>query len=175
MASVARAAGVSRQALYLHFADRSALILAAVHYADEQRGIPAAVQRIAGATSGEEALAAMVDMQAQLNPGILPLARVLEAARRDDADAERSWRDRLANRLNGCRTIVAALQRDGRLRPGLDPDVAADLIWILTSLRTWEDLTQVRKWTAAEYEARMKDALAAVILPPAPRPARRTR
>ena len=38
MATIARAARVSRQAMYLHFADRADLILALVRHADEKRG-----------------------------------------------------------------------------------------------------------------------------------------
>jgi AcrR family transcriptional regulator len=43
MSAVARAAGVSRQALYLHFADRAALLLAVVDHIDEREGLAAAI------------------------------------------------------------------------------------------------------------------------------------
>jgi AcrR family transcriptional regulator len=43
LADLARAAHVSRQALYLHFTDRSALLVALVRHADERRELPAAI------------------------------------------------------------------------------------------------------------------------------------
>jgi AcrR family transcriptional regulator len=164
MAAVARAARVSRQALYLHFADRADLLLAAVSYADDRRGIPEAVARVREAPSGVAALREMAAMQARLNPGVWPLARALDSVRRHDTAAERSWQDRLAARLDGCRAIVEHLQRDGALRPGVDAAVASDLLWTLTSLRMWEDLVLLRGWTAAEYEERLTDLLCRVLV-----------
>jgi AcrR family transcriptional regulator len=159
LAEIARAARVSRQALYLHFADRAALFLALVRHADEQRGLAAAIQRIEDAPTGVAALREAVAMQATMNPKIWPLARIFESVRRQDEAAERSWQDRLEHRLQGCRMGVARLAREGTLRPGLDPDVAADLLWTLTSLRTWEDLVLQRGWSPEQYEKRLGDAL----------------
>ncbi len=153
LSEVARAARVSRQAIYLHFADRAELFTAVVRHGDEQRGIPAAVQRVMDAPSGVDAIRAMVALQARLNPDIWPIARALEAVRRVDAAAERSWQDRLEHRLNGCRAIAARLAQEGMLRPGMPEGVAADLLCTLTSLRMWEDLVLERGWTATQYEA----------------------
>jgi AcrR family transcriptional regulator len=150
---VARAARVSRQAIYLHFADRAQLFTAVVRHGDEQRGIPAAVQRVMDAPSGVDAIRTIVALQASLNPDIWPIARALEAVRRVDAAAERSWQDRLEHRLNGCRAIVARLAQEGTLRPGMPQGVAADLLCTLASLRMWEDLVLERGWTAKQYEA----------------------
>jgi AcrR family transcriptional regulator len=152
LSEVARAARVSRQAIYLHFADRAELFTAVVRHGDEQRGIPAAVQRVMDAPSGVDAFRVMVGLQASLHPDIWPIARALEAVRRVDAAAERSWQDRLEHRLNGCRAIVARLAQEGTLRPGMPQGVAADLLCTLTSLRMWEDLVLERGWTAKVYE-----------------------
>jgi AcrR family transcriptional regulator len=155
LADVARAARVSRQALYLHFADRAALLLAVVQYADEQRGLGEAIDAVRTAPTGVIALEHMVAQQARMNPGIWPLAHVLESVRRIDAAAERSWQDRLAHRLEECRAIVVTLAAEGRLRPDVSIDVATDLLWAFTSLRMWEDLVLQRGWTTELYEAQV--------------------
>jgi AcrR family transcriptional regulator len=152
LSDVARAARVSRQAIYLHFADRADLFTAVVRHGDEQLGIPAAVRRIADAPSGVDAIRAMVALQARLNPEIWPIARAFEAVRRLDAAAERSWQDRLEHRMGGCRAIAARLVREGTLRAGMPEGVAADLLHTLTSLRMWEDLVLERGWSARQYE-----------------------
>jgi AcrR family transcriptional regulator len=157
MAEVARAARVSRQALYLHFADRAALFTALVRHADEQRGLPEAIQRIVDAPSGVAALLEMVALQARLNPGIWPVTRAFEAVRRRDAAAERSWQDRLEHRWQGCRAMVARLAQEGTLRAGLEQEAAADLLWTMMSLRMWEDLVLGRSWSAGEYQERVGD------------------
>ena len=164
LAEVARAARVSRQALYLHFADRADLLLALVRYADERRGLPAAIQRIADAPTAIAALHEMVAMQAKMNPMIWPLARLIDSVRRQDKAAELSWQDRIASRLQGCRRIVARLNQEGSLQPGLHAGVAVDLLWTLTSLRTWEDLVLLRGWTTRQYKEQLTGILMRVLV-----------
>jgi AcrR family transcriptional regulator len=163
MARIAKAARVSRQAMYLHFADRADLMLALVRHADEKRGMQNEIRRIAEAPTGAAAMAEMVALQARMNPGIWAIARALDAVRRTDEDAERGWQDRLKNRLWGCGQIAARLQQDGTLKPGISQEEAADLLWNITSLHTWEDLVLMRGWTAVQYEQRvtrlLRDAL----------------
>jgi AcrR family transcriptional regulator len=152
MAQIARAARLSRQAVYLHFADRAALMVAVARHLDEQLGLPADIQRMRDAPGGAAMLDAVVSMQARRNPALWAVARALDAVRRTDAAAERAWQDRLADRLEGCRAIVSRLQAEGNLRAGLDPAIAADLLWTITSLRTWEDLVLQRGWSAERYQ-----------------------
>jgi len=155
MAEIGRVARVSRQAVYLNFADRGDLLLALVRYVDEKRGLPAELQKIANARTGLTALREMVSLQARMNPGVWAVARALDAVRRTDDAVERSWQDRRKSRLDGCRAIVLRLSRDGVLRKEIDFDTAADILWSVTSLRTWEDLVLQRGWTAHQYEERI--------------------
>src|ERR1700745_2137516 len=99
MADIAKAAHVSRQAMYLHFADRADLMLALVRYADEKRGLDNEIRKIAEAPTGVAAMREMVSLQARMNPGIWAIARALDAVRRTDEAAERGWQDRLKHRL----------------------------------------------------------------------------
>jgi AcrR family transcriptional regulator len=159
LADVAKAARVSRQALYLHFKNRAALFLAVAQHADDKRGLPEAIRRLQQAPTGLEALHHLAATRAALNPEIWPLARILDSVRREDRAAEITVQNRLEARLGACRTIVAQLAKDGSLRPDVDPAIAADLLWAFTSLRTWEDLVLVRGWTAAQYGERLAAAL----------------
>ena len=159
MAEIATAADVSRQAVYLHFADRGELFVALVRYVDEKRGLAQEIQKIADAPNGVAALTEMAAVQARTNPGVWAMARAFDAVRRTDKAVEQSWQDRLEDRLKGCREVVSRLQQEGTLRPGLDPTAAADLLWTLTSLRTWEDLVLQRGWSAQQYEEHVSELL----------------
>jgi AcrR family transcriptional regulator len=152
MAQIARAARMSRQAVYLHFADRGELLVAIVRYCDQKRGLEAEIHKIREAPTGVEAMRRMVSLQARSNHEIWAAARTFDAVRRTDPAAERSWQDRLQHRLEGCREIMRRLQQDGDLLSGVDLATAADLLWTITSLRMWEDLVLQRGWTAARYE-----------------------
>jgi AcrR family transcriptional regulator len=161
MAEIASAAGVSRQAVYLHFVDRADLMLALVRHADEKRGLEKEIRRVREAPNAVEALREMVALQARMNPSIWAAARAVDAVRRIDEAAERGWQDRLQFRLEGARQLIQWLKKEGHLRRGLDPAVAADLLWTITSLRTWEDLVLERGWSARRYETHVTALLLA--------------
>jgi AcrR family transcriptional regulator len=164
LVQIARHAGVSRQAVYLHFADRAALFLALVRHVDAQRDLAGALKRLDEAPTGVAALQAAVDMQADLNPALYPIAAAMDAVRRQDEAMEQAWQDRLANRLRGARAIADRLAAEGALRPGLAPDTAADLVWTMISLRMWEDLVVGRGWTAERYREHIGEALRRALL-----------
>ena len=110
MAQIAKTARLSRQAVYLHFADRAALMVAIARHLDERMGLPADIQRMIDAPTGAAMLEAGVSIQARRNPSAWAVAR------------------------------------------GLDPAVAAELLWTLRSLRVWEDLVLARGWSAQQYQ-----------------------
>jgi AcrR family transcriptional regulator len=171
MIQIARAARISRQAVYLHFADRTTLLVALARRLDESIGLPEAIQAVREASTGTEMVEALVALQAAKNPALWAVARAVDAVRRTDAAAERAWRDRLDHRLEGARGIVSRLQAEGRLRPGLDPAAAADLLWTMTSLRLWEDLVLERGWSPGQYQEHMTRFLLEILTgdPRAPR------
>ena len=166
MAQIAKAARMSRQAVYLHFSDRGELLLALVRYTDQKRGLELEVQHIHDAPTGIEGIRRMVSLQARSNPVIWPVARLLDGARRSDPEVERSWQDRLQHRLIGCRQIMRKVQDDGDLVPNVPVDCAADMLWTLTSLRMWEDLVVVRRWPPKKYEEYVFDLLRRALIRP---------
>ena len=159
MAQIAKAARVSRQAVYLHFADRADLMVALARHVDDTLGLPAEIERLIAQPTGIQMLRGFVSLQARGNPAVWAVARAVEGVRRTDAAAARAWQDRLADRLAGCRAIVSRLQAEGNLRPGLDPSGAADLLWTITSLRMWEDLVLERGWSAQKYQGYLTNVL----------------
>jgi len=151
MAEVAAGAGVSRQAVYLHFADRTALLAALVRHVDEARA--AKVAAIAHAPSARAAVAAMVALQAADNPALWPLTRIFDSLRYGDPAVEAVWQNRQTCRLQLCRAIAQRFQEEGALAPHLSLDTAADLLGSLASLRLWEDLVVGRGWSAERYRS----------------------
>jgi AcrR family transcriptional regulator len=160
MGAIAKASGLSRQALYLIFEDRADLFIGLLRFVDGRRGLVEELAKIREAPSGVEALLAIIDLQARLNPGYKPIVDAFEILRRQDPAAEKAWQDRLHHRLAGARAVVARIADEGRLRPGIDHAAAADLIWTLTSIATWDDLVTRRGWSADEY----RKHLAALLL-----------
>jgi AcrR family transcriptional regulator len=159
MAEIAKAARLSRQAVYLHFADRADLMLALVRYAHEKLGAAEQLLKLEQAANGVAAMKLWVSLQAHTNPRIWSVARSLEVVRRTDEAAEQGWQDRLKHRLELCRRIVTRMYNDGALKRRVTPQVATELLWSITSLRAWEDLVLERGWTASQYEGRITTLL----------------
>ena len=159
MAQIAKASRLSRQAVYLHFADRADLMVAVARHVNESLGLPAEIQRIMNTHTGMGMIEAFVSMQARGNPAVWAVARAIDAVRRTDAAAARAWQSRLKSRLEGCRAIVSRLKAEGSLRPELDPSIAADLLWTMTSLRMWEDLVLEREWSPEQYQVYVTNVL----------------
>jgi AcrR family transcriptional regulator len=155
MAAIAQAAGLSRQALYLHFADRAQLMVALVRHAHEKLGPASKAREVDDAPGGEAALRTWVAAQATMNPRIWPVAWAFDGVRRTDKDAEAAWQDRQKHRHEKCRAIIERIRKEGALKPGLDAGTATDLLWTITSLRTWEELVLDRGWTADQYRERV--------------------
>ena len=138
MAEVAAAAGVSRQAVYLHFPDRAALLAALRDRLDLADG-PQIVEQ---APSARAALTAVLARLAENYPAIWP---VLQAAGTTGA----------ASRLPLCQALVARFRSEGALAPHLSPATAADILYSLTSPALWHELVQTRGWDAARYRTHL--------------------
>src|SRR5258708_37279988 len=87
MAEIAKAARVSRQAVYLHFADRADLMLALVRYAHEKLGVAEQVIKLEQAANGVAAMKLWVSLQGRHNPSVWPVARCLDVVLRMDQAA----------------------------------------------------------------------------------------
>ena len=80
MAEIAKAARISRQAVYLHFADRAELLVELVRHLDGKLGLEADIRRIREAASGADSIREMVAMQARRNPALWAVAREIGRA-----------------------------------------------------------------------------------------------
>ena len=74
MGDIAAAAGISRQAVYLHFASRAELLVATTHHIDEQLGLDRRLARSRAAGSGAERLDAYIEFWGNYIPGIYGVA-----------------------------------------------------------------------------------------------------
>ncbi len=173
--AIGREAGVSRQAVYLHFQSKAGLLLALVEHVDEQHDLAASIAPIALAPDGPSMLDALVEHTASYTPLIHRIATLLDTARRTDPDAEAAWQNRMADRRAGHRRLAARLAQEGRLDRGWSIEGAADLLWTLTSIRVWEDLVIERGWPRTRYIRHLRQVLRASLLAPRSRPATRSK
>jgi AcrR family transcriptional regulator len=168
MAAVADRAGVSRRAVYLHFASRTELLTALFGYVSEQEGLAASLQPVWEAPDAAAALRQWAAHLARFHPRILAVARALQRVRRGDPDAAAHWRLVMADQQACCRRLAARLAGEGRLARGWTVPAAADMLWALMSFELLEELLVDRGWSPARYRAHMARLLASTFLRPDP-------
>ena len=166
MAAVARATGISRQALYLHFADRAALLLAVVEHVDEREGLGAAIAAVEAAPDAAAQVRAWADMQARRNPRIASLARALDQSRHADDPATAAWRNRTENRMRAATALAQRLRSEGLLHRSWTTAEAATLLWELLSFRVWDDLVNEASMAPERYAEIVTTASLATLAAP---------
>lgn len=147
MTDIARAAGVSRQAVYLHFASRAELLIAATRHLDMRHDIQGQLTESREAPTGRARLRAWVKVWGHYIPCIYGVGKALMAMQDHDAEARAAWDGRMAAVREGCAAAVAALERDGDLTTRLSRDEAVDFLWSLQSVRMWEHLRHDCGWS----------------------------
>ena len=137
MADVAHEAGLSRQAVYLHFPDRAGLLSALLARTGTEQG----PDGIEGAPSARAALAALVARLAETYPKAWPVVRAMSG---EVADAG----------LNAnCRALAERFRAEGALAHHLSQSAATDLLATLLSLALWKELVIGRGWDSARYKS----------------------
>ena len=159
MEGIARAAGVSRQSVYLHFGSKTGLLLALVAHVDARRDVNDLVDRLWTLPDALTALEAVADLAAATNPEVHRVALALDAARRWDAAFKPAWQDRTTRRLQRYRRLAGWLERDGFLGAGWRIEHATDFIWSLTSVQTYDQLVVERGLPIEGYTTLVRTAL----------------
>lgn len=164
MAEVAEAAGLTRQAIYVHFRSRGGLLVALVRRADERADIHAQFRRALSTAKAADRLEAFLGVWFNFVPEIYPVASMLSRARADDPEAAAAWTDRMTALHHGFGSLATSLRRDGALAGGWTAPAAADYLWAGSSLPTWELLAITRGWGAAKTSKILRRTLAAAVL-----------
>lgn len=169
MAAVAERAGVSRRAVYLHFATRTELLTALYRSLGETEDLGRSLQAVWDCPDAVTALTEWAEHIARSHPRILGIIRAVERARYGDPDAAELWRTAQGNWHKGSRRLIRWLADEGRLAPRWTVDTAADLMWALMSIDVLDRLINQRHWS----RRRTADQLAALfqatfVAPPEP-------
>jgi AcrR family transcriptional regulator len=114
MSDIAKAAGLSRQAVYLHFPNRADLLISATKHLDEKVGIDASLAESRAAATGAERLSAFIRAWAGHLPVIYPVGRALMAMMDTDAEARAAWENRMAAVRHGCAAAVSGARAGWR-------------------------------------------------------------
>lgn len=167
MSDIAKRAGVSRQALYLHFPTRGDLLTATSRYLDVVLDVDARLIPSRTAANGLDRLNAFIAFWTSYIPEIYGVAKALMVMKDHDDAAATAWADRMGAVHEGCVAATQALSNDGVLADDLSVEKAADLLWVLLSVRHWEDATKSCGWSQEDYVYHISRAARLSLLKPA--------
>jgi AcrR family transcriptional regulator len=151
MGAIAERAGVSRRALYLHFASRAELLVALHGHVDQKLDLTASLEPVVAAPDAVTALEEFAAHLARYHPRILAIDLALLRARHDDPDVAALAEQGTQAWHEGCRSIARRLVDEGRLAEPWTVDTAADLLWSFMFPETLERLTVSRGWSTERY------------------------
>jgi AcrR family transcriptional regulator len=147
MTAVAKRAGVTRVAVYMHFASRAKLVEGLFDYVASAEGLAASLQAVWDAPDAVAALDGWAAHLARYHPRVLAVDRALQRVWRDDPDAAGHRRRVVSEKLANCRRLARRLDDEGRLAGGWTVQSATDMLFALISSDMIEALTVDRRWS----------------------------
>ncbi|MCY7297173.1 TetR/AcrR family transcriptional regulator [Alteromonas sp. a30] len=155
MSDIAKDVGISRQAVYLHFASRTELMLATVQYVDEIKDVNARIEQIQQAQNATEQLEAFMQFWGNYIPEIYGLAKALLNTRDTDEAAASAWESCMSHLHGMSELVIQSLHAENLLVTHLQPELATELFWALVSIQNWEQLIRDCDWNTEQYIEQM--------------------
>ena len=164
LADVAARATVSRQAIYLHFGDRTGLLVALVNHMDESLDLGDSIAAVHEAPDGKTLLEAVMRLNTAFWTQVLPIAQVLEASQHQDEALGAAWRDRMKFRQSTFRGMIETLEDRGELDDDWTVDDAAATLYAIAHFDTWRELVIELGWSDDRYVQSMTRVLCRALL-----------
>jgi AcrR family transcriptional regulator len=158
MAAIAAEAGVALKTVYLAFETKAGVLREVwnTRLRGEEDDRPIAEQawyrEVMDETDPDQRLLLNARNSAEGKRRAAAIAEVIREAAPSDAEIGALW-DRIQTEYrSNQRAIVTRLAERDELRPGLDVERAADVLWTINHPNTWQLLVAGRGWTPEEYE-----------------------
>jgi AcrR family transcriptional regulator len=160
LGAVAKKAGVSRQAIYLHFPSKAEL-LTALHLHIFASDVVPVLERhpLTDEMTALEALDATIAIDVVVVSKVWRIHEALTTARRQHPEVEETLRPREEDRYGQLLGLGRRLEREGELPRKIRPGAFADMLWGLVSVGTYTSLVTERGWSLDQYERWVRDSI----------------
>ncbi len=158
--AVAKKAGVSRQAIYLHFASKGDL-LTELHLRIYETDVVPALERnpIWTKPTALDALDAAIAVDAEVASKVWAIHEALVVARRHFPEVDDTLRPREDERYQELVRLGRWLKKEHNLPPRMEAGTFADMLWGLNSLGTFQNLVIERQWSVDRYVSWVRDTI----------------
>lgn len=161
--AVAKAAGVATPTVYAVFGSKRGIFSAILDRVRFGPDYQEAVARVMDAADSVEELRMVPRIARRIYDAEQDLIRVLSGAGVVAPELSEALQEREEARMAHQTLHITRLQAAGRLRQGLDPDAARDVLWTMTARDVYSLLVLERGWSSDRYEAWLADTLALLL------------
>ena len=146
LGDIAKAAGVSRQAVYLHFDNRARLLSETI---EKQKLEVRAAERLRKTRDAEPGmvLTLWVGTMFELHEIILPLGRAFITTALVDEDGASAWDEVIASVRRSARFVIEHFDGLGMLQAKWSVETAADWLYSRMSFSTWHVVVHELGWS----------------------------
>lgn len=163
VSAVAKAAGVSTQSVYAIFSSKTGLLDAVIdvaRFGDRYRQL---VAQALGAEDPLQRLRFAAAIARQIYDSEQGMIELMGGAGVVSPDLANKMKHREMDRRKAQSPVIDRLEETGRLKPGLDREKAADILWALTGRDLYRLLVQIQGWPADQYQEWLADSLIAAL------------
>ncbi len=171
---IAAAAGVSRATVFTSVGGKPTLLKTALDVAivgdDEPVALPERPRSkaIRAEPDPRKYLALYAELVTEIDGRLAGIYEAVRGAAGADPDARALWETHLAQHRQGAANVIGDLMRKGRLKVGLDPEAAADIVWLLGP-GTYHMLVHRRGWSPQRFQGWLTKTFISQLLPEGPR------
>ncbi len=163
--AIAEAAGVSRATVFAVVGSKAALLKTAYDVAlvgdDEAVALPdrPGAKAIRAEPDPKRYLERYAGFVTELGARVAAIYEATRGAASADPEIRPVWEKIQGERRIGAAHVVADTAAKGPLRDGIDPESAADVVWVLNDPGLYHLLVNVRGWPAGRYREWLADSL----------------
>ena len=160
LGAVATRAGVSRQAIYLHFPSKAEL-LTALHLHIFATDVVPAVERhpVIDSMGALDALDATIAADVEVAAAVWRIHEALTVARRQHPEVDKTLRPREEEHYGELLDLGHRLEQEGVLPSTISPGTFADMLWGLINVGTYRALVVERGWPLDRYRSWVSDTV----------------
>jgi AcrR family transcriptional regulator len=168
--AIADEAGVAVQTVYAAFGNKRTILAELLDVSiagdDEQVVVNARewMRPVWEAPTAAERLRAYAAAVSRIMAGAGDVFAVVTAAAATDPDVVELAATAEQRRRLGATSVVESVRSVGALRPGLDPERAVDVLWLLNGPAVYGQLVRQAGWTREEYESWLAGAMVRELL-----------
>ncbi len=164
MADIAKTAGISRQAMYLHFDSRIELMIATVKYVDEIKELNKRLELFNAAKTGVEMLNSLVEVWGNYIPEIYSIAKAMLLTKENDEATATAWMGCMSGLRSYCQQTIETIYKEKQLNHNWKIQEAVEILWTYISIHNWEQLTLECNWSNQKFIKNTQTLLHSILL-----------